>query len=71
MRATFRATGLTCGHCGNAVMDELSAIDGVREVAVEVVKDGESVISVTADRAITADEVIAALNEAGGYHLVP
>ena len=29
---TFRATGLTCGHCAHAVTDELSALDGVDSV---------------------------------------
>ncbi|MBK9476972.1 MAG: heavy-metal-associated domain-containing protein [Tetrasphaera sp.] len=65
----FHATGLTCGHCGNAVIDELSALDGVHEVGVDVHAGGESVITVTGDRAVTTEEVAAALEEAGGYAL--
>jgi copper chaperone len=69
VRQTFAATGLTCGHCANAVVDELSAIDDVMSAGVEVVKGGESTITVEALRAISADEVAEALAEAGDYHL--
>jgi copper chaperone CopZ len=67
----FRATGLTCGHCAQAVTDELTALDGVREVGVEVVSGGESTVTVSADRELTDAEVTAALDEAGGYLLAP
>ena len=64
---TFRATGLTCGHCAHAVTDELSALDGVDGVEIEVVSGGESVVRVAAQRPLTTDEVVAALG-AGGDH---
>ena len=70
MTQTFRATGLTCGHCGNAVSEEVGALDGVREASVDVVNGGESLITVDADRELTSDEVRAALTEAGDYSLV-
>lgn len=66
----FHATGLTCGHCAAAVTEELTALDGVSDVAVEVVADGTSTVSVTADRPLADPEVAAALDEAGGYALV-
>ncbi|MGG5260381.1 cation transporter [Phycicoccus avicenniae] len=65
----FHATGLTCGHCAQAVTDELTALDGVREVGVEVVAEGASTVRVTADRTLTDAEVSGALDEAGGYVL--
>ncbi|GIL35177.1 MULTISPECIES: heavy-metal-associated domain-containing protein [Phycicoccus] len=65
----FRATGLTCGHCAHAVTEELTALDGVDDVAVEVVSGGESVVTVTG-RELTRAEVAAALDEAGDYALV-
>lgn len=65
----FRATGLTCGHCAHAVTEELTALDGVDDVAVEVVSGGESVVTVTG-RQLTDAEVAAALDEAGDYALV-
>jgi copper chaperone len=67
---TFRATGLTCGHCARAVSEELIAVPGVEAVEVEVVSGGESVVRVAASREIAGDEVTAALSEAGDYTLV-
>ena len=67
---TFRATGLTCGHCAAAVTDEVGALDGVSAVAVDVVSGGESVVVVTADGEVSAGDVAAALEEAGDYALV-
>lgn len=66
---TFRATGLTCGHCAAAVVSELSQIDGVQTVEVDVVKGGESTIVVDSFRALERPEVASALDEAGGYVL--
>ena len=67
---TFRATGLTCGHCAHAVSEELSAVPGVGAVEVEVVSGGESIVRVTTARELGLDEVTAALAEAGDYTLV-
>ena len=53
-----------------AVTDELSALPGVTQASVEVVRDGESVISVVADRELGTEEISGALDEAGDYHLV-
>ncbi len=65
----FGATGLTCGHCVHAVTDELTALDGVKEVEIRLVEGGTSVVEVTADRQIGDDELAASLDEAGDYHL--
>jgi copper chaperone len=67
----FQATGLTCGHCARAVSEELLALDGVLDAQVEVVSGGVSVVTVVADRDLGHDEVVAALDEAGEYVLVP
>ncbi len=67
---TFAATGLTCGHCANAVIDELTEIDDVMSARVEVVKGGQSTITVQALSEVTRDEVAQALAEAGDYELV-
>ena len=66
----FQATVLTCGHCANAVSEELLALDGVLDAEVEVVNGGQSVVTVVAERDLTDDEVTAALVEAGDYELV-
>ncbi|GGL44206.1 heavy-metal-associated domain-containing protein [Phycicoccus endophyticus] len=65
----FRATGLTCDHCARAVTEELTALEGVSDVAVTVVADGVSTVRVTGERELADAEVAAALDEAGGYAL--
>ena len=34
---TYPVTGMTCGHCEHAVTSELKTLDGVTDVAVELV----------------------------------
>lgn len=65
----FPVTGLTCGHCVGAVTSELKAVPGVTDVMIDLVAGGTSILSVTADKAITDVEVAAALDEAGEYQL--
>jgi copper chaperone len=67
---TFDVIGMTCGHCASAVTEELSALDGVTDVQVDLVAGGTSHVAVAADRALTPAEVGAALDEAGNYSLV-
>jgi copper chaperone len=67
--ATYRVTGMTCEHCVRAVTEELARLDGVREVSVELVPEGSSVVTVTSDGPLPADAVAAALDEAGEYRL--
>lgn len=66
---TYRVTGMTCEHCVHAVSSELTAVDGVTGVTVELVPDGPSVVTVTSDGALPAGVVAAALDEAGDYRL--
>ena len=67
---TFPIAGLTCGHCVGAVTSELSVLAGVTDVQIDLVADGTSTLRVTADKALTDDEVAGALDEAGDYKLV-
>jgi copper chaperone len=67
--ATYPVTGLTCEHCVRAVSDELARLAGVAAVAVSLVPDGESSVTVTSAEPLSADAVSAALDEAGGYRL--
>jgi len=66
---TFAITGLTCEHCVGAVTSELSVLAGVRDVQIDLVADGVSTLRVTADQALTDDEVAVALDEACDYKL--
>ncbi|KRF23203.1 MULTISPECIES: heavy-metal-associated domain-containing protein [unclassified Phycicoccus] len=65
----FDVVGLTCGHCASAVTEELSALDGVSGVTVDLVAGGTSAVSVETSRELTPAEVAAALDEAGDYSL--
>jgi copper chaperone CopZ len=66
---TYQVTGMTCEHCARAVSAELRAVDGVSDVAVELVPGGASAVTVTSDAPLTATAVAAALDEAGDYRL--
>jgi len=66
---TFPITGLTCGHCVGAISSELSVLAGVTDVKMDLVTGGTSTLTVTADQALTDDEVAVALGEAGDYKL--
>jgi copper chaperone CopZ len=45
--STYAVTGMTCGHCEHAVTSELETLDGVTDVAVDLVPGGTSSVTVT------------------------
>lgn len=63
---TFTVTGMTCGHCQQAVTKELSALQGVSRVDVDL---ATGLVTVDSDRDLTRDELAEAVDEAG-YELV-
>lgn len=65
----YKVTGMSCEHCVNAVTSELSRLDGVSAVTVDLVPDGVSLVTVTSVRPPALDAVSAALDEAGGYRV--
>jgi copper chaperone len=67
--ATYRVTGMTCSHCAAAVTEELRALGGVSDVAVELVAGGTSTVHVTSPAPLPDEQVAAALDEAGDYRL--
>jgi copper chaperone len=67
--ATYAVTGMTCGHCVAAVTEEVSRLDGVQDVTVELVKDGASSVQVTSANPLDEAAVREAVDEAG-YTLV-
>jgi copper chaperone len=66
---TYAVTGMSCEHCVNAVTTELGSLDGVSAVGVDLVAEGTSRVTVASDRPLSEEEVIAALDEAGGYQI--
>jgi copper chaperone len=66
---TYAVTGMTCEHCVHAVTEELSGLDGVSHVDVDLVPDGQSQVTVTSVAGLSEQAVAAALDEAGDYRL--
>lgn len=64
--ATFQVHGMTCGHCVSAVRAEVSAIDAVASVDVDL---ATGLLTVTSAAPIAANAIRAAVEEAG-YKLV-
>ena len=67
--SSYLVAGMTCGHCVSAVTSELSALDGVSGVEVDLVAGGASTVTVTSAGALDATTVGEAVDEAG-YRLV-
>jgi copper chaperone CopZ len=65
----FAVTGMTCGHCVIAVTEEISAVPGVTDVAVDLKPGATSTVRVTSTAGVTGEQISAALDEAGDYHL--
>ncbi|HEX8092772.1 heavy-metal-associated domain-containing protein [Jatrophihabitans sp.] len=70
IRSTYQVAGMTCAHCVNAVSSELKAIDGVRDVTVDLDAAGTSTVTVTSAQPLRPEQVSAALDDAGNYRLV-
>lgn len=58
----YTVTGMTCSHCASSVTEEVSALDGVTSVSVDL-PTGK--VTVTSDAELEVDDVRAAVEEAG------
>jgi copper chaperone len=65
-RHTYTVTGMTCAHCMRSVTEEITAIDGVIDVAVDLTSGS---VAVTSEHPLDETRVRAAVEEAG-YELV-
>ena len=63
--ATYPVTGMTCAHCVAAVTDEITRIDGVRSVEIDLRPGETSVVTVVSLTPLPADAVREAVDEAG------
>ncbi len=61
---SYTVSGMTCGHCVKAVTEEVSAIDGVTGVSVDL---ESGAMKVTATKPIDFDRIVEAVAEAGDY----
>lgn len=64
-RQSYTVAGMTCQHCVNAVTQEVRAIDGVTDVAVDLDSGGLTLIASVP----IEDSTVAAAVDAAGYAL--
>ncbi|MCU4297479.1 copper chaperone [Brevibacterium permense] len=62
---TITVSGMTCGHCEAAVKEELGALAGVSDVAVDLIAGGDSPVTITSSAALDDTAIRAAVDEAG------
>jgi copper chaperone CopZ len=64
---SYTVVGMTCGHCVDAVTEEVSAVPGVTAVDVDLASGG---LTVTSTQPVDDGAVRAAVEEAG-YEVTP
>lgn len=62
---TIQVTGMTCGHCVQAVTEEVGKIAGVTNVDVQLNTEGASQVTISADFDVSDSDIAAAIDEAG------
>ena len=60
--STYTVTGMTCGHCVQAVTNEVSKLDGVTGVHVDL---ASGAVTVESEETVDEAAVAAAVDEAG------
>jgi copper chaperone len=61
-QATYTVSGMTCGHCVSSVTEEVSQLDGVQKVEVDL---ASGLVTVTSEQDLSDEDVRAAVVEAG------
>jgi copper chaperone len=59
---TYTVNGMTCGHCVASVTEEITEIEGVTDVAVDL---PTGAVTVTSNELLDQAQVRAAVEEAG------
>ena len=57
--------GMTCQHCVGSVTKELSALEGVHDVHIDLNPSALSTVTLTSDAEIPSSELTHAIEEAG------
>jgi copper chaperone CopZ len=60
--SVYAVTGMTCEHCVRSVTEEISTLDGVTSVDVDL---SSGKVTVASTKQLGADDVRAAVEEAG------
>jgi copper ion binding protein len=61
-QTAYTVTGMTCSHCVASVTEEISEIDGVTDVAVDL---PTGTVTVTSSKPLDDADIHAAVKEAG------
>lgn len=61
---TFSVTGMSCGHCENAVKQELGEVAGIAGIEVTA-STGDLRVTIQDGADVTDEAIIAAVDEAG------
>ena len=67
MITKYTVSGMTCGNCVSHVTEEVSEVDGVKNVNVTL-EDGSMLVE--SDERVPFDSIIEAVREAGDYTVV-
>ncbi len=62
MTKEFTVPSISCQHCVNAITEEVSSLQGVHNVKVDL---GSKRVRVEADEQVSTDAIVQAINEAG------
>lgn len=69
-QAEILVQGMSCSHCVASVTEQLSALDDVQNVTIELAPGGVSTVTISSTTPLDANRVRAAVEEAG-YSLAP
>jgi copper chaperone len=61
-QTTYTVTGMTCSHCVDAVTEEISTLDRVERVDVDLASGR---VTVTSSEQLSDEDIRAAVDEAG------
>ncbi|HYF61941.1 MAG TPA: copper ion binding protein [Herpetosiphonaceae bacterium] len=64
---SFNVPGISCQHCVNAITNEVSGVDGVKTVAVDLASKR---VRVESEESVSRETLTAAIEEAG-YDVSP
>ncbi|WP_242701812.1 heavy-metal-associated domain-containing protein [Arthrobacter cavernae] len=65
IQTNVNVSGMTCGHCVSSVSEELEALAGVEDVAVDLNPGGISTVTITSTQQLSPSEIGEAVAEAG------
>jgi copper chaperone len=58
----FRVPDISCQHCVNAITKEVSSLDGVQRIQVDL---NDKIVTVEHAPQVTTAQIVTAINEAG------